>query len=208
MLSKNDILDCFDTIITTQFKQDKDVPIIVFFDEINAKIQNEHVFDMFLSPLEDGTFMRRGKIYPIKPFVWIFVGTQMPSQMGSKGERRAIKASDFHSRLDLPALIFTKKEDESEELKRTEKVYLGVHLLKAFYPDLQNISEKVLRTFHSLPDMEIRELKHFVKAFQNIQYGKVVGSNIPVDWIRTFLSDSFNIDDYDQWQEGPLIEIV
>jgi hypothetical protein len=210
MLTKNDILDCFDTIITTQFKQDKDVPIIVFFDEINAKIQNEHVFDMFLAPLEDGTFMRKGKIYPIKPFVWIFVGTEHPSKRWSKEERRAIKAIDFESRLDLPALNFMKDEKDDLEvlISRTEKVYLGVCLLRSFYPDVQNVSEKVLRTFHSLPDLEIRDLKHFVKAFQNIQYGKVISSNIAVDWIKTFLKGRFNIDDYFHWEEGPLVEIV
>ena len=209
MLSKTDILDCFDTIITTQFKQDKNVPIIVFFDEINAKIQNEHVFDMFLSPLEEGTFMRGGKIYPIKPFVWVFVGTEKPSQMYTEKERRTIKAVDFESRLDLPALFFKKNEDDSENvISRTERVYLGVSLLRSFYPDVQKVSAKVLRTFHSLPDLEIRDLKHFVKAFENIQYGKVISSNIPVDWIKIFLRGNFNIKDYDQWDEWPLIEII
>src|SRR5687768_3273937 len=50
MISKADLLDCFDTIVTNQ-AQNREVPLLVFIDEINAKLDNQHVYDTFLAPL-------------------------------------------------------------------------------------------------------------------------------------------------------------
>lgn len=91
---------------------------------------------------------------------------------------------------------------------KTEVVYFGVTLLRSFYPDVHKVSEKVLKTFYELSDLAIRDLKHFVKAFEDIQYGKVVSSNIPVDWLDTFQKGKFNFDKYNSWKEGKLIEII
>ena len=78
MLSKSDILDCFDTIVTTQ-AQNRDEKIIVFFDEINAQLGGQYVYDTFLAPIEEGVYVRAGKTFPIDPCVWIFAGTEKPT---------------------------------------------------------------------------------------------------------------------------------
>ena len=204
MLSKQDILDCLDTIITTQFSKKGEQPIIVFFDEINAQIQHEYVYDIFLQPLEDGTFVRAGKTYPIKPFVWIFVGTEKSDEM----RRKDPKADDFISRLSLPPQTFGKIGPlaTSRENDKTETVYIGVSLLKKCYPDVQWISEKVLQTFYEFPTPAIRDIKHFVRGFLNIQYGKVLSDNIPIDWLDKYRPE-FDLKLYQTWKEGNLVEI-
>lgn len=202
MLSKRDLLDCFDTIITTQFRKKSEQPIIVFIDEINARIQHEYAYDLFLQPLEDGTFVRAGKTYPIHPFVWIFVGTESSAEMRGNDT----KANDFISRLDLPPQTFGSlgSNDTSRENTKTEIVYIGVSLLKQYYPDVQWVSEKVLKTFYEFPKPAIRDIKHFVKAFLNIQYGKVLSDNIPIDWLQVFRS-GFDFKAYRSWDEGNLV---
>lgn len=204
MLSKQDLLDCFDTIITTQFSKKSEQPIIVFFDEINAKVQHEYVYDIFLQPLEDGTFVRGGKTYPINPFVWIFVGTETSIEM----RQNDTKADDFISRLDLPPLTFGTIGPTSKirEYDKTETVYIGVSLLKKFYPDVQWVSEKVIKTFYEFPAPAIRDIKHFVKSFLNIQYGKVLSDNIPVSWLDKFRPE-FDLKSYRTWEEGDLVKI-
>lgn len=204
MLSKQDILDCFDSIISTQFIKKSEQPIIIFFDEINAKVQHEYVYDMFLQPLEDGTFVRGGKTYPIYPFVWIFVGTEKSDEM----RRADRKADDFISRLDLPPQTFgtigpinTRREND-----KTETVYIGVSLLKKCYPDVQFVSKKVLQTFYHFQDPVIRDIKHFVKSFRNIQYGKVLSDNIPVDWLDKFKPE-FDFESYRTWKDEVLVKI-
>ena len=182
MTSKIDLLDCFDTIVTTQ-AQDRERPLLVFIDEINARLDGQHVYDAFLAPLEQGVYVRAGKTFHIEPCVWVFVGTERPSLDGTSNSDKSQKASDFESRLTLgPLDLRTRIKPGSlrENEARVEKVYLGVSLLRSVFPDVGFISEKVLNAFHSLPpELQARELKHFVQAFRNIQYGEVRAKNVP-----------------------------
>src|SRR5712692_1388125 len=138
MLSKHDILDCFDTIITTQF-QSRAEGLLVFVDEVNAPLAGQEVYDAFLAPLESGVYVRAGKTFPIAPCAWVFAATKPPKAGTSS------KVSDFVSRLTLEpvTLEVTGKEDDA----RLEKVYLGVALLRSEFPDVRRITEKVLYAF-------------------------------------------------------------
>jgi hypothetical protein len=195
LISRNDLLDCFDTIVTNQ-AQNRDEPLLVFLDEINAKLDGQHVYDAFLAPLEDGVYVRAGKTFHIDPCVWVFAGTEHPSARADYREDKSEKASDFVSRLTLGPLdlkIDDKlKEDEENEAK-LEKVYLGVSLLRSLFPDVRRVSTKVLRAFHTLPiSVEARELKHFVKAFTDIQYGEVRAKNIHKERFKEFCGNITN----------------
>jgi hypothetical protein len=206
MLSKTDILDCFDTIVTTQ-TQNREEPILVFIDEINATLETQFVYDTFLAPLEEGIYVRSGKTFHIDPCVWIFAGTRKPVETKKTQLDNSIKASDFESRLSLPPLEFDILEDKNKYLHefQVEKVYLGVSLLRTFFPDVRNVSEKVLQLFQNLkPDMPVRELKHFVKTFNDIQYGQVLSKNINIDK----LDKDFDIDTWRKLQEGDNVEII
>ncbi len=108
LFSKSDLLDCFDSIATLQAQKPTD-NFLVFVDEINAEIQNQNVYDTFLAPLEDGYYIRAEKTFHIMPCIWIFAGTDNPTNQiiennsinSSKDVRanRVQKFSDLQSRL-------------------------------------------------------------------------------------------------------------
>ncbi|MTI33225.1 ATP-binding protein [Xanthovirga aplysinae] len=210
MLSKNDILDCFDTIVTSHAQNRKE-PLLVFIDEINAMLNGQPVYDTFLAPLEEGIFDRAGKTFNIPPCFWIFAGTERPVRPTDPEWNKSNKASDFESRLTMPPLNLEIDLSQTQEVlqARLEKVYLGVTLLMATYPDIQRVSKKVLRTFHSLqPDLGIRELKHFVNSFKDIKLGEVVSENIPFDKLpRENSLLGIDITDWLTWEEGSMVEI-
>ena len=64
LLDREDLLHCFDTIVTTQ-AQDPEALWLVFFDEINAYLEGQHVYDFFLAPLEDGLEPIRERLRPV-----------------------------------------------------------------------------------------------------------------------------------------------
>ena len=74
MTRREDLLACFDQIVTTQ-SQPRDDPLLVFFDEINAYLENHPVYHAFLAPLEDGYYLRGGIKFLIRPCIWLFAGT-------------------------------------------------------------------------------------------------------------------------------------
>ncbi len=209
MLSRNDILYCFDTIVTTQ-AQNPNEPILVFIDEINAELDRQHVYDMFLAPLEDSAYVRGGNTFHIAPCFWFFAGTEVPATQIGPSRDRSQKASDFVSRLTVPPQDFRfvpRSAPETAEIQ-TERVYLGARLLRTTFPDVRRVSEKVLKLFHGLDTaLEVRDVAHFVKSFEKIQYGEVRGKNVSVKW----LSDHNAFDDIVTWSsssEGDIVEIV
>ena len=69
-----------------------------------------------------------------------------------------------------------------ETIRATERVYLGGYMLRAEFPDVLKVSERVLRAFHCLKVSTVREIKHFVRRFHDIQYGEVTARSLPDSW--------------------------
>jgi ATPase family associated with various cellular activities (AAA) len=202
MISRNDLLDCFDNIATSQ-AQSPDVPVLVFVDEINAKLDSQHVYDAFLAPIETGKYSRAGRIFHIQPCVWLFAGTEPPVPPSVEDEKeqpgkldKSDKGSDFESRLsarefDLQVFQNVKaahqaRLDDKDKVKaaQLERIYVGVELLRSAFRDVRSISPTVLQAFADLPlPLSVREVRRFVKAFQDIQYGEVTARNVPWDWV-------------------------
>jgi len=184
MLKTEDILNCFDEIETAQ-SQDREQPILVFVDEINAKMANAAVYGAFLAPLEDGVYIRNGKEFHIAPCFWLFSGTRhlissdskVSSDSKDSAEDSTGKKSDFISRLSIGEIDLSIRSSRSF---RVENVYLGVSLIRQEFPDVRYVSKGVLKIFYYLPEgMGIRDMKHFVKLFSDIQYNKVIIKNVP-----------------------------
>lgn len=185
MVSRNDLFDCFDTIITTQ-AQNPEKPILVFVDEVNAKLEGQNVYGTFLAPIQEGAYVRDGKTFHIPPCAWIFASTEDQGKPSKASEQnKDEKGSDFVSRLTLPPRDLKEITKKEEEQEKTEKVYLGVSLIRSVFPDVLEVSEKVLRLFYGLPkkvedrNVEVREIEHFVRSFVYVQYGEVISRNIP-----------------------------
>lgn len=207
MLTRQDILHSFDTIVTSH-AQDPEQATLVFIDEINAKLDGHHIYDTFLGPLEEGLYIRSGNKFHIDPCMWVFAGTELPGKGQHDG--KSDKGSDFVSRLTLPYFDLNRVGNRSKEiaLAEIERVYIGVASIRNAFPDVRQISEKVLRAFVMLPNSTgPREIGTFVKSFDFIQYGRVESRHVPDNWISGFdLSDEFKYA-WRELDEGDLIEI-
>lgn len=194
MRSKGDVLECFDTIVAKQ-AENPNRRLLVFIDEINTSLDGTPVYGMFLTPLDDGHYVRNGRVFNIEPCMWVFAGTDHPShgRVHADGTRdeAAEKGSDFVTRLTLGDVDLSRQEqssdrpikDRSASTRGLENVYLGATLLIEEFPDVRRMSELVLRAFWELPQhVRIRDLKHFVRRFRNIQYGQVTAQNVPTEW--------------------------
>jgi hypothetical protein len=118
--------------------------LIVFIDEINAKLNNQHVYDAFLEPLEDGTYVHSGKTFRLAPCVWIFAGTEEPTRAKS-GAPASDKAEDFQSRLTRPVhlqfLTPAKLRSYALRFPRTVSETIKDLLVETAYPS-QNPDER------------------------------------------------------------------
>ena len=189
--SRGEIISWFDTIHTKQ-QEMPDQKFLVFIDEINSDLDGGKPYSAFLSPLEDGFYVRNGQTYSLQPAVWIFAGTENPTL--KEGE----KGSDFMSRMTLGAIQLNHNIEPNH--KALERIYFGAAMLKNTFPDVQYVSENVLRAFQCLGtenDIRVRDIKHFVRQFSNIQYARVTSANVPDCWPK----DEDNVR-YREWKNN------
>lgn len=81
-------------------------------------------------------------------------------------------------------------------------MYLGVSQLRVEFPDVRRLSEHALRAFWELPlSARVRDIKHFVRRFENIQYGRVTSRNVP---LRRWPSDADekSLGEWKKWVEN------
>lgn len=221
MYSREGLLGCFDMISTTQAKWPNQ-PLIVFIDEVNAKLEGHPVWDMFLAPLEEGSYVRADKQFHIMPCFWIFASTKMPGVDNNNGgetkaEENNDKWSDFNSRLTMPVITLARENikdyldingdleqkafdmlNKEFRLARLEGVYAGAVLTIQAFPDVRFISKSILSIFaHLGPWISIRQLGYFVRLFKEIKRGEVAGKNLKSEALEWLL----------RWQEDLIKEL-
>ncbi len=138
MTRREDLLLCFDEIATTQVAHHNEKTLI-FVDEINSEIENHSVYDSFLTPLEDGYYVRAGNKFHIKPCLWLFVGTKSLIEM-----KKSSKGSDFISRMSLDPLNLGDIPKEETPLTRIENIYVGIMIARSFHSGLNRIDPTVV----------------------------------------------------------------
>ena len=218
LTTRDDLIECFHNIHLAQDER-PDAPFIVFFDEMNGKIGPNHVYDSFLEPLEDGTFVHNGKTYHLSPCLWVFAGTEPPVTSEARNHP-SDKAEDFESRLTQLMYLSryrgsggseVREEQKVEKLRTVEQIYIGVATIRQLFPDVTKVSTKVLRAFDLIDPEEVgpRGIKRLVQSFQDVQYGRVLGHNLPDNWNTQVKVDSHA---FEQWtkledSERMLVEI-
>ena len=144
MIQVDDLLYSFDQIASAQIGNRKET-LLVFVDEINAKIGGQSVYETFLTPLEDGYYVRGGAKRFIHPCIWLFVGTASADEI-----RRDTKGSDFTSRLSLePVSINDVPEGELNYLY-VENMYVGLSIARKLYPRLKKVHRNVVALLGAL----------------------------------------------------------
>ncbi len=180
MLHRDELLDIFDMIATRQANLNK--PLLVFVDEINGLVDATPVYGAFLSPLEDGIYLRRGNAFSLRPCVWVFAGTKLEEETMRHGE----KLSDYKSRMTMIKSIDyeslknqTQDKVKMENEARLEQVYLGATIIRKMYPDVQWVGYDVLERFHDENPAEspARNIAKKVAALTNVQYGRITRAN-------------------------------
>lgn len=184
MIHCDDLLDLFDDIATAQ--AEKGSRVLVFVDEINARLEGNHVYGAFLTPIESGYYIRRGVKFKLKPCVWIFAGTKSASKEEEKKEE---KLPDFKSRMTIIVDMDYKSLEEKyknepgvAQLKKEaklEQVYIGAIKIRDHFPDVSKVSEAILKKFYELDpsDNPYREIRKLAASLQNVQYGIVKRKN-------------------------------
>jgi hypothetical protein len=197
------IIDEFDTVATLQ-SQNRGAPLLVFVDEINSMLESQHVYDLFLSPMQSGEYVRDGNRFRLDPCLWIFVGSAKPTE---DNKNPATKAKDFESRLTVSQLSL---DTDDQTGVRLERVYLGVAILTAHFPDVRKVTKKVLRMFHLLPNAcTLRDMVKLISSFENVQLGKVHSGNVPKSSFHEIENlQTFDFGDWEGHDEEGFIKIV
>jgi len=198
MFQRDDLLDLFDDIVNAQSEGDN--KILVFIDEINAFFGGGNVYSPFLAPIEEGTYVRRGRTFSLKPCVWIFAGTRSKAEkskstdISDKLKMQGEKLSDFNSRMTLREKIdyqsiydIGKNKNEKNRIEhqaKLEQLYLGAVLIRSYFPDVNEISFNILKYLYiqKPEDESSRELRKLIRSLRNVQYGRITCNNCGPEW--------------------------
>lgn len=203
MSSTKELIDSFKEIASTQKRSSK--KILVFMDEIDAKITGETALGLLLSPMWDGKFKTEGYTNKIDPCIWIFACIKPLIAL-----RKLTKGRDFLSRINGPIINIDFLDNENRDDihrgnigearritklknslsrtsstmpsddKRTEIVYQVVNLLNNLFGPISNIDSDVLNLFYNiLPINGVRSLQIFASKFKNITKGTIKKRNVP-----------------------------
>jgi len=185
-----DLLSCFDRIRSQQ-EDHKDVPLLVFFDEVNAKYSGDnYYFGGFLEPMDDGRYVYNGVTHQLLPCLWIFAGTAFPTTPSL-----STKAPDFESRLARKPMRLSAESGGESDLHRVEKVYMGVAAIRRVFQDVTQVSEDVLWVFRNLKkEIGPRDVSRIVRNFENVQYSRVSLDQLPEEISQYIQSDTAELD--------------
>lgn len=182
MTHREELIDLFENVASEQADSNKKV--LVFVDEINALIEGSQAYGAFLTPLEEGIYMRRGRYFSLKPAVWFFAGTKLDADKLKKGE----KLSDFKSRMSIMESIdydslkkrYSKMGSDNLPYEaRLEQVYLGATMIRHHFSDVQYVSKEVLNLFKNMDPASApaRKIRKMAGSLRNVQYGRVTRKN-------------------------------
>jgi hypothetical protein len=173
MMRRENLTSCFDAIASAQ-AQDHGRIHIVFFDEISAPVEGLNIYDLFLTVLEEGTYLRGGQLFKLDPCIWLFADTE-----GLRDSGGASKEADFKSRLSLTEVSLRQQAEQNERIYGL--ICQGANQLQLQHGDVTKISAAVLKAFSCL-DPEVysnRRMRQLALKFKGIRYGEVRIDNAP-----------------------------
>lgn len=205
MIHREELLHLFDAIATRQANDRR--PVLVFVDEVNALLDNHHVFSSFLAPLEDRAYLRHGRKISLRPCAWIFVGTAN-EKGGEDSYKLSDKYKDFVSRMtmieqmDYAHLVKIYGEQRRtclEHEAKLEQVYLGVRLIRNIYSDVSLIEKQILDSFYALDPASspARLMRRRASDIRNVQDGRIGRANC-TEWHNiTWSGDTLAVEVHD-----------
>lgn len=156
---REDLLAEFDRIVTDQAELSAAERMLVFVDEVNAHVEGGPVYDAFLTPLENGYYVRGGHRFHIDPCLWLFVGTA-----DEPAVRAQTKGSDFLSRMTFDTLDM-RGEADLPVYALQENLLVGAALAVSRYSQLDRLHRQVVQDLAGLPaTTSVRDIKHLIET--------------------------------------------
>lgn len=187
MIHREELLDVYDAVVNA-ISNSHDRKLLVFIDEVNAKLDNHPVYDAFLAPLEDGYYIRNGIRHTIRPCIWIFATTS--DQYASNPSD---KLSDFTSRMSMDPIYLNPKirPDEVDDNKM-EIIYTALSLIRSMHRDFAVVTDSVLKLLSCFNvNRSVREMRLFIKKNITVVRGyaliRVPGCK---DYVKKFYNDN------------------
>ena len=154
---REDLLPNNDQISTPQLAN-RHHKYLVFIDEINANLENETVYDAFLTPLEDGYYIRSGNKFFIYPCYWLFVGTTTAKKI-----KKSQKGSDFMSRMTYQPLDLSRLPTNERHCRQIENVHIGAAIAKNRFSGLRSLHKDIVFLLANLSDKaSVRDIRRLV----------------------------------------------
>ena len=147
MMTFDDLLFSFDQIVTSQL-ENRGKKLLVFVDEVNAHINKQAVYEAFLTPLEDGYYVRSGTKRMIQSCIWLFVGTGTLKDIENDS-----KGSDFTSRMSLDPIRMSDVPKAEEPHLYIENIYVGAIFARKEYPWLDELDHEVIAVLGALGEV-------------------------------------------------------
>jgi len=189
MMHRDEILDFLDAIATQQASRSE--LVLAFVDEINAEIEGGYAYSTFLSPLEEGVYIRRGKTFSLRPCIWIFAGTNNGNAAVDR-QTSINKYEDFLSRMSVNISLDYKTiseqavhkhgDEEKQRVKleaQLEQVYLAGTLIRQYYPAVNRVQRRIMRHFYEYNPEEVpsRRIRKDISFIRNVRYGEIKEDN-------------------------------
>ena len=100
LATSQDFIGCLTSIASVQNRTNR--KLLIFIDEINAKVEGHDIMSLILGPVSNGAFVFDGKSYRLAPAAWVFASTTRITDI-IRGDASS-KGSDFASRLNGPII--------------------------------------------------------------------------------------------------------
>jgi hypothetical protein len=220
--SVDEITAQFDVISSLQHDDPKK-KVVVFWDEINARINGEEIYSYFLGPIAEGTYRRDRNVFHLGPCIWIFAGTtDIPESKGHARNDRIevrgsmwpdgvkldvtgvgpndtghdkVKGSDFASRIHLRITDFAPDfANPKSDLEKLERMYLATSLACQEHSEVDRISKVALQFFKEhKPRYNLRSLGSLMRMLHDVSYGELTMRNVPPGELLTEIIDHENL---------------
>jgi len=172
LINRGEIADVFDTIENAQSKELS--PVLIFVDEFTCTLEGKHVYDLFQAAVGSGAYTRSGwdHVRLFKPAVWLFADTKR-----DESQMEMLSPLLTHGFFDLA--IPLNRGGKDSILLRLESVYIGVSILRKYFPDVKYVSVGVLKAFSAVNQASRgRQLSALVKRLRDVRLDRVMEHNL------------------------------
>jgi bifunctional ADP-heptose synthase (sugar kinase/adenylyltransferase) len=179
----------------------RDVPLVLLLDEIDATPGSEPLFPLLLSPLWDGSIWHEGQLFQLpRVLMTVLVASSGQHDNWLDSISGHPKGPEFKSRLNGRNLRLATPTD-SMEIK-AYRVYLFCALALRYFPETVAIDKRILKAIVGLHEVSARKLEYIVASLRPNRNGIIAAKDISTPCKELGLLERFGIGDNKQFEEN------